>query len=705
LHALGAARLEDVAELSVATLLGEADAFALPVRRGLVAAEAGDASDVDGAPRALRRGLPRAVLSGAVAAARALLARFAGWPERDRVHVHLQHLRASLCEDLGFAPAGDEFRSLDDKLALLERETPDAMTLSTDEFAWLVRDVLLDIGTTPLGGAGGGVAVLDVTAARARSFERLFVLGMNRDVFPRTMREDPLLPDSLRRALAAALPDLPIKETGYDEERYLFAQLVSASPRVALSWHYVDDDGQARARSPLLERLCAEAGVKETRAPSPAARPAQSAEKRPRPASEYALLAGLYGSRDQFARILPAALRESRSELRALDSRVEAEALARARFGVLCELDPDLRSRRGRERARSLGPYCGFLGPTQESADPRRSAPFVTTLERMAGCAWQVLLEKLLRLEPTPDALEALPAVDALLIGNTVHRVLEQIAGPATEDDVTLREVLSRSPRRVRWPPEAELARILASAADRVRRDAGYALPGFTRVLVALAQPYLAAARERLPELFALGTEVVGSVPEPEGDRPIRFRADLVERVDGAARITDYKTGKPLSDKKRPSTRQAELARRIARGTNLQAVAYALGADEPDATGRYLFLKPELDSDAASLGVDASDADRVADFRRAVGTVFAAWDAGSFFPRLSEPGKDGEPARCGWCPVSQACLRGDSGARRRLRACAEEAGAAAPDTAPAEAAFASLWQLPARQAAGSEERT
>ena len=51
-----------------------------------------------------------------------------------------------------------------------------------------------------------------------------------------------------------------------------------------------------------------------------------------------------------------------------------------------------------------------------------------------------------------------------------------------------------------------------------------------------------------------------------------------------------------------------------------------------------------------------------------------AWIAGSFFPRLYDPVRDREPEACRFCEVAQACLRGDSGARRGLVAWAGRAG-------------------------------
>src|SRR6185295_13636737 len=153
-----------------------------------------------------------------------------------------------------------------------------------------------------LGGAGGGVQVLSVIEARGRTFERLFVLGLARDAFPRTVREDPLLPDTLRTVLGGrtgegVLPDLPLKARGFDEERHLFAQLLSAAPEVTLSWPAADAEDRPLARSPLLDRLAPGAAESAPeRAPALWAQPAAD-DPAPRPAFERAVLAGLYGAR------------------------------------------------------------------------------------------------------------------------------------------------------------------------------------------------------------------------------------------------------------------------------------------------------------------------------------------------------------------------------------------------------------------------
>ena len=120
---------------------------------------------------------------------------------------------------------------------------------------------------------------MDVTQARGRTFEHLFLLGLNRGEFPRTVREDPVFPDTLRRLLGregyGVLPDLPVKRSGFDEERFLFAQLLASAPRVTLSWQEADNDNKVRTPSPLVERLrWSERGQqldRWSRAPPPAA--------------------------------------------------------------------------------------------------------------------------------------------------------------------------------------------------------------------------------------------------------------------------------------------------------------------------------------------------------------------------------------------------------------------------------------------------
>jgi RecB family exonuclease len=685
LHALGAARVDDVASLDGRKGRGASREIPLPTRSGLWAPPDGEA------PRAPRRTLPRADLEAAVSAARSLCQRWSRWPEIDCLSGHFARLRALLEQDLCWGPGLPEMAELD--AAALDAEEAEPGDLALDDFALFLERQLQAAGSTPLGGEGAGVQVLGVMEARARTFDHLFLIGMNRDLFPRAITEDPLLPDALRRRLRVVMPDLPIKSDGFDEERFLFAQLAAASECVTLSCSISDDDGKARPISPLVERLRWAEHVGEPER-VPAVLSVRDSEAPLRPAHEHALLAGHHGTREQFGHALRVALEEVDRD----DSpdRVDADwgPVARARLAVLAELDPDAR------RRRELGPYYGFVGAAREPADPRRAPLFVTAVENAARCPWQAFLVRLLRIEPPPDALDALPGVEPRLLGSLVHETLEQIVREQLAEPVeSLERALAREAVAVRWPDDAALAALLHERAESLLREEGIALSGFARVLAMWARPHLDAARELDWPGPGSGMAVVGAelrgalaIRDREGaERGLHFKVDRVDRVETGLRLVDYKTGKPLSSAKKQSTRVEHHRKQVARGLQLQAVAYALAAESAgagDAEGRYLYLDPDPTLPRV-FACQAGDADFAPEFERAVGAVVEAIDRGSFFPRLAEAGSGEEPGACQYCEVSEACLRGDSGARTRLAEWSRRAVAPSPP----EQALLRLWQL------------
>jgi len=89
----------------------------------------------------------------------------------------------------------------------------------------------------------------DVMKFRGRSFEHLFVVRAQDDLFPQRRVEDPLIPDSDRRALS-------LREigTGRDEEQLLF-DLVLDGPSVRVSYASSDGFGKVLRKSRFVKQL------------------------------------------------------------------------------------------------------------------------------------------------------------------------------------------------------------------------------------------------------------------------------------------------------------------------------------------------------------------------------------------------------------------------------------------------------------------
>ena len=656
---LGVGRIDELASLHREDVL-QRETYALPVRLGY------SIDDDDSQARLARRHVPTEALRQARDQARDLCQLFESWVGDHSWSRHLDFFDRLLAL-LGWSasdPVRDEIQNALDRLS---QGIPPSLRLDIDELTRTVTDALKMLGSDRLGGFGGGVQILDVTEARGRTFAHLFVLGLNKGVFPRSVREDPALSDDLRHVLGreghGVLPDLPLKRAGFAEERFLFAQLCSASPHVTLSWQVADDDNREVSTSPLVERLLWTRDSTRVSSPQTIGTGIDDDEQ-PRTGFESAIRAALIGSTRQ----IKAALAHAQFE----DLSASPQSLAAARLGIVAEFDrpPGPKSQ--------LGPYFGFVGAALDPLDPRRAFDlYVTTLERFAVCPWRTYLERLLRLEALPDPVEVLPSLDAFLIGQLVHRVLEKLVGSHLhETPLSLDQARQSEPVEVPWPRDDDLSRLVLGEAIAVTRAQGITWEGFADVLARVALPFLDQARDQIwnsPDGSGpVAVEMSGSLPIGSGasGRLLHFKADRVDSLGGSLLLSDYKTSRRgISDAKTQKTRDKHLVAEISKGRLLQAAAYARASGQTDDQGRYVFLHPEFKGDAATRIVPVTVQNEAAQeaFDDAVNTLTQAWFAGVFFPRLVEPDIDTEPRACDYCNVAEACLRGDSSLRGRLR--------------------------------------
>lgn len=693
LRVTGAGRLGDLLRLKPELYLKKGK-LNLPLREGVrTAAQQEDQLARFQAPA---RSLSGSAFEAWIQCAGELSLLLAAAPQSATAEQHAAHLQA-LQGLLGWAPGEPAALRLQPALNSLFQGLG-AEPVTREEYLALLKSKLLQAAAPPLGRAQGaaGVQVLDVMEARGRTFEHLFLIGLNRDVFPRSIGSDPIFPDEMRMRFESLLPDMPILSRGRLEDRYLFAQLLSASEDVTLSWLLQGEDGKPRMLSPLVERLF-EREVLEAiqRAPTRfATGPSAEGLLAARDAHEQAILMALHGALADLEAYWKLGLEAAWGAGGAR----EISALADIRCRVLRAYEVQ------KDRPERMAPWLGFVGSQEEVGirpDPLLEAPYVTPLEGISRCPWQTLLTRFLRLERCPDPLEELPGIDARTLGNIVHEVLcridQRVLG---KSEVALEAALEAEPQQVDWPLEEELESLLFEVSESEVRRRFEPVEGLVRVHVECAKPYLEAARElQAAELKAnlgkpagvLGAEVHGRarVKLPQGDSlELVFKVDRVERQGSRILLSDYKTGSYKPQSKLKSTL-------LPQGTHLQPMAYiqAALAQADEVTGRYLFLGArELKKEELQVALDQDCDEQLEDFQQALGSVVAGWRAGSFFPRLTQPDGTQINAACEHCEVREACLQGDSAANAAML----NWGQALPRHAAAQAT-GELWQLHARK--------
>jgi hypothetical protein len=447
---------------------------------------------------------------------------------------------------------------------------------------------------------------------------------------------------------------MPVKGRSADEERYLFAQLLSSSPTIELSWHLYGPDGTLTP-SPFVDRLRLREDVGDPEtvpqlwAVEDVAGEICGLTPRPRPAYELAVLAAAKVDRDGFEKLLGAAISEDLVGDREERAIVAFDELASARADVLAAVEPS-------PGTDDPGPWFGFSGAVGRQID---GPMWVTRLEATGTCPWRAFMQQRLGISPLPDPHMGLPGVDGMLVGQVVHGVLERIVLSVVEDPPgDLGSALAGLPVEVPWPSPDHFDELLRREAQRVARREGLATIGMAPLVEWGADHALAGV---------LATEAEGAVAVRDVERPLAFRADRVDiGADGPA-LVDYKAAKPLSEAKTPETRRSHVLDRVARGRLLQAATYAGAAGAFNGSGRYLYLKPgdHWDGEMRNVVVRGDDEEAMERFEGAVRVIADGRTRGIVFPRLEEA--DGRNAEhCRFCRVAEACRRDDSGFRRRL---------------------------------------
>jgi PD-(D/E)XK nuclease superfamily protein len=263
-------------------------------------------------------------------------------------------------------------------------ESLDVEAFSVQLHAYLDGDVII---WTP---ANRGVQVLEGFAAAYRSFDHVFIVGMEAGAFPANLPRSSIFEQSEREALALAGLPLEPSDVWEERERELFRVLV-ASPRqlLTLSFARLDENGREVSRSSFVEELADVTVLNETAiTPSEVVTPGRA----------------LY---------------------------VDADGPRHAERGARIE--------RERQVGR-LSPYNGQIRRPElvewlatAFGDDRLWSP--TQLEEFAKCPWAYFAKRVLRLEHLEDPDDIIvPSARGFLLHRVLHRVYdaakERVGGP-----------------------------------------------------------------------------------------------------------------------------------------------------------------------------------------------------------------------------------------------------------------------------------
>jgi hypothetical protein len=472
----------------------------------------------------------------------------------------------------------------------------------------------------------GGIRVLDAMQLRGLTFRRTLVLGLNGGLFPRTPREDPVLPDRLRARLRERTKrPLGVAREGRSEERLLLAMVLgSASERVTVSWQRADEAGKARTPSLALREL---ARLALGRPDLPALR--ERSRHVPSHPEHWrrALVEGTGLLAPGGERVLAALQPKS----------------AAALGGRFPELEPGFEMIRntqvffGRQ-----GAYDARIGPFE----PRRELS-VSALETLGSCPLRFFFERVVAVRSL-DEPASLFDIEPREIGTQIHALLETIYArlrdegrfDAADEDAEpvvrrAHELLELERGRILGELDARLSRRLPVLHARLSRNWVETLRGFlsedlTRLVARRARP------------VALEESRLATVDFGEGlTRRLRGRFD--RRVAGpqGERVGDYKTG-PVTWRVNPN--------RMLKAETLQVPLYWMLAGG-DAEVELLAVTPAIDPAAEEArevfaGFDGELRDG---FRHTMRVLLGLLEAGAF------PYHEGR--HCTWCPYDRACRR------------------------------------------------
>jgi PD-(D/E)XK nuclease superfamily protein len=462
----------------------------------------------------------------------------------------------------------------------------------------------------PDGSSGGGPRLLDAMQARGLTFEAVGLVGMNAGIWPRVPREDPFLPDEVRRRLRDETGrPVPIRLDNDGEERLLLAMTLGSARRALdVSWRRADDHGR-----PVVPSLAVRA----------IARASATTEEHLHPSHPLSRL-------EDLARTTEVLRPEDELVLVALASEAGKDAAA------------SVRARRP-ELAAGLAYVAATdaFDPTGLAYDGRVGSPLevraisVSSLDTLARCPLQFFFKVQLGIEDDREAdspYETSRAEIGTLVHDVLREVYDRLLGEALFDaSLPARVERARELLRQAWSARADdfaAARPKSlPAVDRIESELWF------RSLDQFLVEDLAALHSGGERPVELETKrrSTGELP------PLTARFDRVVEGPGGRVVGDYKTGRLVEDR-------IDLSAMLG-GQHLQVAVYSL-LDGPAVDVLGVGRDPDVRR-ARFPGFDTECRDGIVE---TIGTFTGLMETGTYPIHVER--------HCSWCAYRSACRRG-----------------------------------------------
>jgi len=359
-------------------------------------------------------------------------------------------------------------------------------------------------------GAPGRVAVLDLARARTRTFEAVFVIGLEQGSLPRRASTSPFFDDETRRALDGTHGTRLERPDAVSRDRYLFYTACTRPRRLlTLVREAATDDGSPREASPFWEAVCElfePDGVRRSTTRRPLARLTWLIEAAPTERERLRSLARL-----------------------AADDPREADALAYAN---------GWQRKLGRAR-RAFSRPTAITHPRAVALLTSRDTFRVTDLERMATCSSAWFVERYLR----PGEIDQVigPKMKGSIAHVALQRFYSQLPSAVPGAERVTPENVEAAVRLMHDCVDGALdSGLRIDVGDLERRELGQ---GLRRDLEQLVRVDAAAQSTFVPRKLevsfksyelAPGVAVSGKIDRVDAD-PLSARGIIIDYKSGAA--------------------------------------------------------------------------------------------------------------------------------------------------------------------------